>query len=88
VLWTADGRDWRRSSTPGSISQRVTRHLRGGEIVLLHDSDYYAADWSWQHTLDALPLILDELKERGLKPVPITSPELLRGARPLVEPGS
>jgi len=78
VLWTADGRDWRRTSTPTSISQRVTGHLRGGEIILLHDSDYYASDWSWQHTLDAVPLILRELKERDLTPVSLTSPDLLR----------
>lgn len=86
VLWAADGRDWKRVATPGSISDRVTARLRGGEIVLLHDSDYYAAQGSWQNTLSALPRILDELHERGLQPVPIASRSMLRATAPVIGP--
>jgi peptidoglycan/xylan/chitin deacetylase (PgdA/CDA1 family) len=84
VLWTADGRDWRKTATPRSISQRVTARLEGGEIVLLHDSDYYAAAGSWQNTLDSLPQILHELEERGLQPVPIASAQMLRQSPSIV----
>ena len=62
----------------------MTAKLEGGEIVLLHDSDYYAASDSWQSTLDALPRILHELGEKGLQPVPITSAQMLRKTPPIV----
>jgi peptidoglycan/xylan/chitin deacetylase (PgdA/CDA1 family) len=77
VLWTTDGRDWRKVATAQSISERVATGLRGGEIIHLHDSDNYAATGSWLRTLDALPRILKELSARGLEPVPITSADML-----------
>jgi hypothetical protein len=42
------------------------RHLRGGDIVLLHDADHYSAPGSWRRTLAALPLIYQAMEERGL----------------------
>jgi peptidoglycan-N-acetylglucosamine deacetylase len=69
VLWAADGRDWRSSATPASICRRVTSGLRGGEVILLHDADHYAAQESWRNTVAALPLIVRELRARGLEPV-------------------
>ena len=68
-LWTRDGRDWRAKATAESIARRVTRRLRGGDVLLLHDSDAYSAPGSWQRTARALPLVLDELGQRGLRPV-------------------
>jgi peptidoglycan/xylan/chitin deacetylase (PgdA/CDA1 family) len=84
VLWSTNSRDWRRVATPDSISQRVNTRLRGGDIVLLHDSDYYSAKGSWLRTLEALPSILRELAEQGLKPVPITSVQMLRRTPPVI----
>jgi peptidoglycan-N-acetylglucosamine deacetylase len=68
VLWAADGRDWRRTATPESISGRIARLLRGGEVVLLHDSDFYASPGSWKNTLGALPLLLAAMDAKGLSP--------------------
>ena len=68
-LWTRDGRDWRAKATAESIARRVTRRLRGGDVLLLHDSDAYSAPGSWQRTARALPLVLDEVGQRGLRPV-------------------
>src|SRR5581483_11053056 len=41
VLWARDGHDWEARATPESITARVTRDLRGGEVLLLHDADFY-----------------------------------------------
>jgi peptidoglycan/xylan/chitin deacetylase (PgdA/CDA1 family) len=67
VLWSRWGRDWDRRATPASIARRVTAGARAGDIVLLHDADYYSAPGSWVRTAAALPIILEELEARGLK---------------------
>ena len=36
-----------------------------GDILLLHDADYYSARGSWMRTAAALPLILEELEAGG-----------------------
>jgi peptidoglycan/xylan/chitin deacetylase (PgdA/CDA1 family) len=67
VLWSKWGRDWDRNATPDSIATRVTADVRAGDILLLHDADYYSARDSWVRTVAALPRILEELDARGLR---------------------
>jgi peptidoglycan/xylan/chitin deacetylase (PgdA/CDA1 family) len=67
VLWSQWGRDWRRRATAESITHKATDGIRPGDIVLLHDADFYSARNSWERTASALPRILDELGMRGLK---------------------
>ncbi len=67
VLWSRWGKDWRRNATGESIARRTSTGIRAGDIVLLHDADYYSARGSWVRTAAALPLILAELEDRGLK---------------------
>jgi peptidoglycan/xylan/chitin deacetylase (PgdA/CDA1 family) len=69
VLWSQWGRDWTRRATPESITRRSTAGARAGDILLLHDADYYSAPGSWVRTAAALPLILEELEARRLKPM-------------------
>jgi len=71
VLWTAWGEDWRARATPHSVLRTVTRDLRGGGTVLLHDSDCTSATGSWRNTLAALPRLLDTCGERGLAVGPL-----------------
>lgn len=66
VLWAVDGRDWRRTATPAGISERITRNLMGGEVVLLHDSDFYSSPGSWRNTLQALPSLFRTIETKGL----------------------
>jgi peptidoglycan/xylan/chitin deacetylase (PgdA/CDA1 family) len=68
VLWSLWGRDWTRSATPESITRRATASARAGDILLLHDADFYSVRGSWARTVAALPKILAELESRGLKP--------------------
>jgi peptidoglycan/xylan/chitin deacetylase (PgdA/CDA1 family) len=67
VLWSKWGRDWTRRATAESITRKATDGIRPGDIVLLHDADFYSARNSWERTASALPRILDELAIRGLK---------------------
>lgn len=67
VLWSRWGRDWDRRATPESIARRSSAGIEAGDIVLLHDADYYSAPGSWVRTAAALPLILDEIEACGLK---------------------
>ena len=67
VLWSQWGRDWRSDATPRSIAARATSDVRAGDVLLLHDADYYSAPGSWIRTAGALPIILETLETRGLK---------------------
>lgn len=67
VLWSQWGKDWRGRATARSIAYQATGSVRHGDIVLLHDADYYSAPGSWVGTVAALPIILEELGSRGLK---------------------
>jgi peptidoglycan/xylan/chitin deacetylase (PgdA/CDA1 family) len=67
VLWSQWGRDWTRRATAASITRKATDRVRPGDIVLLHDADFYSARNSWERTASALPRILEELTTRGLK---------------------
>jgi peptidoglycan/xylan/chitin deacetylase (PgdA/CDA1 family) len=69
VLWSRWGKDWRRSATAESIARRSSSGIRAGDIVLLHDADYYSVRGSWVRTAAALPLILAELESCALKTV-------------------
>lgn len=66
VLWSQWGRDWDASATAESIARRCTAAVRAGDVVLLHDADYYSAPGSWARTVAALPAILEALESRGL----------------------
>ena len=55
------------------IVDRVTRLLRPGAVVLLHDGDGSGHGDSRQQTLAALPAILDEAEHRGLRSIPLGS---------------
>jgi peptidoglycan-N-acetylglucosamine deacetylase len=67
LLWSRWGRDWSRRATPDSIARRASAGARAGDILLLHDADYYSAPGSWIRTVAALPAILETLEARGLK---------------------
>jgi peptidoglycan/xylan/chitin deacetylase (PgdA/CDA1 family) len=70
LLWSDWGRDWERRASSASIAALVTEGASEGSVLLLHDADDYGAPGSWRRTVQALPLILETLAERGLEPVP------------------
>jgi peptidoglycan/xylan/chitin deacetylase (PgdA/CDA1 family) len=62
LLWSRWGKDWRRFTNARRIAARATRSLRAGDVVLLHDADFYSARDSHRRTVDALRLIVEELE--------------------------
>lgn len=69
LLWSRWGKDWRKFTTPPRIAARATRGLVPGDVILLHDADFYSARRSHRRTAAALPLILADLKRRKLSTV-------------------
>jgi peptidoglycan/xylan/chitin deacetylase (PgdA/CDA1 family) len=66
LLWSRWGKDWRKFTTPRRIAARATQAIAAGDVILLHDADFYSAKQSHARTVEALPMILSELKKRGL----------------------
>lgn len=66
LLWSRWGKDWRKFTTPERIARRSTRDLGPGDVILLHDADFYSARNSHRRTAAALKLILTELKAAEL----------------------
>jgi peptidoglycan/xylan/chitin deacetylase (PgdA/CDA1 family) len=64
LLWSRWGRDWRKFTTPARIAARATRSLRAGDVILLHDADFYSSKCSHERTVAALEIIMSELQRR------------------------
>jgi peptidoglycan-N-acetylglucosamine deacetylase len=69
LLWSKWGRDWRRGQRATEITARATRELSKGDVILLHDADWYSSPGCHRSTAAATPLILEEIARRGLTTV-------------------
>ena len=87
VLWSQWGRDWARRRD-GAVDRPPLRPpaSRAGDIVLLHDADYYSAPGSWARTAAALPIILEELGQPRAE-AGLAAPLSRRGEGPLLAAG-
>jgi peptidoglycan/xylan/chitin deacetylase (PgdA/CDA1 family) len=70
LLWSKWGRDWRGRTTPAEIVALATGGLAAGDVVLLHDADWYSHRGSHRRTAAAVPAILTEIRRLGLRTVP------------------
>ncbi len=66
IQWDVDSVDW-KNITPQEITERIKSKTASGSIIQLHSGT--------EHTAEALPEILDYLKENGF--VPVTVGELI-----------
>ncbi len=69
LLWSRWGKDWRRFTTPAKIAARATRSLGRGDVILLHDADFYSGRNSHRSTVAALPAIISSVRRQGLDTV-------------------
>jgi peptidoglycan-N-acetylglucosamine deacetylase len=69
LLWSRWGKDWRKFTTPARITRRATHGVIPGDVILLHDADFYSARNSHRRTAAALKHILTELERRKLDTV-------------------
>jgi peptidoglycan-N-acetylglucosamine deacetylase len=63
LLWSRWGRDWRKFTTPRRIASRALDGVLSGDVILLHDSDFYSARHSHRRTVAALELIVARLEQ-------------------------
>jgi peptidoglycan-N-acetylglucosamine deacetylase len=66
LLWSRWGKDWRKFTTPARIAARASRGIGPGDVILLHDADFYSARESHKRTAAALPAIISALSRSGL----------------------
>ena len=66
LLWSRWGKDWRRLTTPERIAARAGTRLRPGDVILLHDADFYSSNGSHRRTAEALKLIVRELQRQKI----------------------
>jgi peptidoglycan-N-acetylglucosamine deacetylase len=71
VLWTCWGREWAPGATSASVYGTLAAGLSGGATVLLHDSDCTSPAGAAAAALAALPRLLDDCAERGLRVGPL-----------------
>ncbi|MGH2857411.1 MAG: polysaccharide deacetylase family protein [Solirubrobacteraceae bacterium] len=69
LLWSRWGKDWRALTTPDRIARRALRNVIAGDVILLHDADFYSASGSHRRTVAALAPMLAELNARKLDTV-------------------
>lgn len=69
LLWSRWGKDWRKFTTPPRIAGRVVPGVLPGDVILLHDADFYSARGSHRRTAGALVLIAAELERRKIATV-------------------
>ena len=69
ILWSKDTIDWRDKNAT-TVYNRATKNVSGGDIILMHPKE---------HTLKALPDILDYYEKIGLRAVCIS--ECIQGIK-------
>jgi peptidoglycan/xylan/chitin deacetylase (PgdA/CDA1 family) len=69
LLWSRWGKDWRKFTTPRRIADRALSGVLPGDVILLHDADFYSARNSHRRTVRALELVTAELTARKLDTV-------------------
>jgi peptidoglycan/xylan/chitin deacetylase (PgdA/CDA1 family) len=69
LLWSRWGKDWRRFTTPQRIVSRSVTGVLAGDVILLHDADFYSSHHSHRRTAAALKLLIIELQRRKIDTV-------------------
>lgn len=62
IQWDVDSLDWKDLSA-SDIAMRVINGVKNGSIILMHNNGL--------HTAEAVPIILETLKNRGYSFVPV-----------------
>ena len=73
VMWSVSGYDWNATS-PKQIVDRVSRHVHGGDVILLHDGGHLRFGTDRSHTVSASDELIRRYKDEGYEFV--TVPEL------------
>ncbi len=66
IQWSVDSLDWMNPGT-ATIIERVKKKVHPGAIILMHASD------TCKQTTDALPVVIENLKEQGYELVTVST---------------
>ena len=86
IMWSVTGYDW-NAPPAGKIVQAVSRKVRGGDVVLLHDGSHKGMGGDRAQTVIASDQLLAHYKSEGYEFV--TIPQMMRkatGVSPLLKP--
>jgi len=75
IMWNVTGYDWDAPSAD-YIEQKVTRRIRGGDVVLLHDGSHAAFGGDRSKTVQVVERIVPRYQAGGFEFV--TVPEMMR----------
>ena len=70
IMWNVTGYDW-NAPTVEYIEQKVTRGIRGGDIILLHDGGHHAFGADRSATVTATDRLISRYKSEGYEFVTI-----------------
>jgi peptidoglycan/xylan/chitin deacetylase (PgdA/CDA1 family) len=79
VMWNVTGYDW-NAPPAAMIEKKVTRRMRGGDVVLLHDGGHLAMGADRGQTVMATDSLIPRYRDQGYEFV--TVEEILTGRRP------
>ena len=67
VNWSRRARDGNTHQTPKRLIHRLTKRLSDGDICLLHDGHEPDHPGTRQHTADAIPALVNQIRDRGFE---------------------
>ena len=76
VMWNVAGYDW-NAPPAAQIENKVTRRIKGGDVILLHDGGHKEMGADRKQTVIATDNLIRRYKDQGLEFV--TVPELMQG---------
>jgi peptidoglycan/xylan/chitin deacetylase (PgdA/CDA1 family) len=71
VMWTVSSNDWKIRSAE-IIEQRVSKRIRGGEIILMHDGAHVRMGANRARTVEATDRLIRRSKDQGYQFVSVT----------------
>jgi peptidoglycan/xylan/chitin deacetylase (PgdA/CDA1 family) len=75
IMWSVAGSDWEAASVD-AIENRISRRIRGGDVILLHDGGHLGIGADRSRTIAATERLIVKYKAQGYEFV--TVPQLMR----------
>ena len=63
--WSLWDFNWYRRPDPAALAERLARRVSGGDIIVMHDGHHEDPEADRRHTIDAIALLIPEVRARG-----------------------